>query len=639
MILRQPEAPPSAPPLPCGTAVFDLIQRNPRATAELSFPYFCYYYLRSHFEYGFGKFQYPIMEKLQELQPNIHTLLLLPREHGKSTLITFAFVLWKICYRKKRHIVLGSSVTDTSEKFLANIKAELQSNELILRDFGDLVGEPLKDSVKRPWRAERVRTRNHVVIVATSTGATVRGLLERLPETLTPTGADANGNPTYTYSLYRPDLVIMDDIIDDKRILSKSVRDRTWWWFWKNLFPAMQMGEGNLIVVGTPLHDDDTISRLRNDKIQTTGWQKFVYPAANPDRPFDANGNPIDCLFPEKWARLDMTRPINDNDPVTGMPRTMYRSYLWWRSRELALAFGPEFLLRPMSDSMKFFNQADFGWYVVKSSSLRDEVFRTVFETTGKLLEYLPADLICTTTVDPAGTDERRMQQGTDPDYSVVMTTGYSPTTRKFYMVAVNRMRTTPFNMLRQILTHVQMFSAAHGARYVPDPDKPHEYYSGFPFFHIGVGVETVAFQKVLAPMFEEIAASLGMYPNVFEFPRGGRQGKRLRAMLPSTLSQNGLLMFPFPVPGYVDPDSDACIQELVTFPQPDGHDDCVDAFTDGIHILYAYSLLLGRGLLAEEAVQELLRNDYGFRALGRVGNIGQYITGTGEGLRAAVPA
>ena len=594
-------------------AMLTYCYNNPRATSEHSFQFFCQYYLPSHFDQGFGEFQYPIFDYLTNLKPGKHTLILFPREHGKSTLFTFAYLLWCICFRKKKHIIIPSAVVETAEKFLMNIKNELQSNALLIRDFGDLIDEPAARRGKRPSRAKYIRTANYVVVKVSSVGGPIRGALENLPKDLHADyiGESDDGEPIYRMSNCRPDLILLDDAVDDKRTMNRVVRDKTWNWFWMNLFSAQQMGESNITVVGTTLHEDDLVSRLLKDQSQTADWFKLCLPAANPDRPFDEHGNPIDCLFPEKWARLDYNRPIEVTDPLTGITKTVYRSFLWHRWRELGPAFEPEFLMRPIGAATRYFKREDFGWYVVKTEKISGDTFNDHYKQTGKLLEYLPDDLICVTTLDPAGTEDVA-ESTTDPDYTVVMTMGYSPTTKKFYMIALNRMRCSPGDMLRQVLIHLQMFDGRYGGKYLPNPGSTEGAYRGFPFRHLGVGIETVAFQKVLAPMLEELAQSLGMYPLVFELNRGNRRGKRLRAMLPATLCQNNMLMFPFIMQGMQDPSVEALLDELAGFPDGAPHDDTVDALSDGVHILHAYSLQLGRGLMGMAAIQELLSGDFG---------------------------
>lgn len=596
------------------------MRERPRETAAVSFPFFCMHYLAPHFDAGFGQFQLPLMEELSELRPGQHVLYLFPREHGKTTVYNFALTLWWICYRRKLHIGIISSTMDTSEKFLANIKSELENNQRIVDDFGDLSGERNeKTTKKRRWKTRYIKTTNFVIVFAGSTNGNVRGVNEALPGDLVKdfAGYDRSGAPLYNnMKLRRPDAFICDDIVDDKFIITKRVRDKTWWWFWKALYNATEASKSNILVVGTTLHEDDVVSRLWNDKVQTSQWKKQRLSAVNPDHPFDINGEPVDLLFPEKWGKIDYNRPLKVYDEDTGGERIEYRTLIWWKHHDLGAAFGPEFLMRPMLASAKFFSKKWFNWYAIKTKRITPQLQQKVLMNTGKMLEYLPSDLICVTTVDPAGTEQERADaDATDPDYTVVCTMGYSPSTRRFYVVGLNRMRCSPGQMLQSMLIHYQMYNKNYGGKYVPDVSSPRDYYLGFPFQHIGIGIETVAFQRVLATMLEEIAPQLGIYPTVIELDRKDKRSKRLRAMGPSALCQQGLLVFPSPlIPGACGEDMLAAIDELDAYPQG-AHDDTVDAVVDGMEILNGLALTINRGMVGEAAVQELMSGAFGFRA------------------------
>ena len=619
--------------------VRDWAMRNPKAAAEHDFGFFCLYYLQPHFDQGFAEFQYDLYWLLNQLRSGQNILALFAREHGKSTLFTFAFNLWCICYRKKKFIVIPSAVKDTAEKFLANIKSELEYNSLIQRDFGDLVGDLNRQQDKknaRFWRASFIHTTNHVVVMITSVRGTVRGLVQNLPEDLNRDFLGTNprtGEPVYRTKSIRPDLILLDDALDDKSIGTPETRNKTWDWFWKNAFSAMGMGKGNVIIVGTTLHDDDLVMRLWRDKKQTPGivvdfgeklrdkwktyagrppWVKLKLPACDPDNPFDENGMPNGCLFPEKWGRLDYSRPIYTRNPETGQTETKYFSFLWWRAKELGPAFDPEFLMRPISSSTRYFNIDDLQEYVVAGRIEGTEVFTAYHNTTGKYLEYLPGDLICVTSVDPAAVDEARVKVGSDPDYTAIETWGFSPSRQRFYLVAVDHGRFKPGQIIQRTLVHCQMFNQHFGGKFIPDKDKPHEYLAGFPFFHLGVAIETVAFQKALATLFEEMATALGYYPTVFEMNRGSQHGKLLRAMLPAHLASQKLLSIPYQLVGQPSEAVDALIEEFRMFPGGP-HDDLVDAAVDAITVLHSYSLQLGRGLTGLQAVQELLSGNFAF--------------------------
>src|SRR6185437_11827605 len=63
-----------------------------------------------------------------------------PREHAKSTIVSVIFVLYCICYKLRRFIVLISDTQDQAALQMAAVKAELEFNDKLRDDFGDLVG-------------------------------------------------------------------------------------------------------------------------------------------------------------------------------------------------------------------------------------------------------------------------------------------------------------------------------------------------------------------------------------------------------------------------------------------------------------------------------------------------------------------
>lgn len=618
------------------------MRTSPKDIAEHHFELFCSYYLGAHFDFGFATFQYDLFDEIKNIAPGRSYLYLFPREHGKTTLWTFAYVLWNMLYRKKRHIGIFSAVTGTSEKFLANIKAEITNNPLIVQDFGVLIPEEKKNQ-RRSWKSSHIRTANHVVVTAGSTGTAPRGTIETLPVDLENVwGLDEDGNPVYRMKSTRFDLLIGDDLLDDKKVMTKEARDRTWAWFWQALVPAQQMGEGNIILVGTTIHSDDLMSRLWEDKTQTRFWRKRMFPACNPDKPFDEHGNPVDCLFPERWGKLDYSRPMEVVNPETGALSVEYRSFLWHRAQELGPLFGPEFLLRPIDVTMRFFDESNYGWYHIPAATPPGvDMPGACMALYGKALEALPADLICVSALDPAGTDAKQARNATsDPDWTAIVTAGYSQTTRKFYTLAVSRGRYKPGEMLAHLIMHYQLFSRDHGAMYVPDPANPRDVIHGLPFQHLGLVLETVAFQKVLSGMLSDIAVALGITPIVYEAKRGAGTGKLMRAMLPAALVQQGSVMFPFQTPGTYDPAMQALFDELRVFPSGSSHDDVTDALTDTLHVLHMFSLGLGRGFGGAQIAEQIQNSRYGINiASGDVSQIVAALERAGDPMSAARPA
>ncbi len=123
------------------------------------------------------------------------------RGHGKSVLMSLIYPLWAICtgqrrLGRKQFIVIISASSAISEGFLSALTRELQENELIRADFGNLVG-------RQKWTSTEILTANGVRVVAKGVGSSLRGM--RSFES-------------------RPDLIICDDLEDDEGVQNADQR-------------------------------------------------------------------------------------------------------------------------------------------------------------------------------------------------------------------------------------------------------------------------------------------------------------------------------------------------------------------------------------------------------------------------------
>ena len=64
-----------------------------------------------------------------------------PRGHGKSILAGLAFPLWCICERKRKNIVIITHEQGLATQFVRDIRNELETNEAIIGEYGDLCEE------------------------------------------------------------------------------------------------------------------------------------------------------------------------------------------------------------------------------------------------------------------------------------------------------------------------------------------------------------------------------------------------------------------------------------------------------------------------------------------------------------------
>jgi predicted phage terminase large subunit-like protein len=239
-------------------------QRVARGKAD--FQWFCRYYLADYFPSEAAAFHRELSE-LVDTQERV--VCAAPREHAKSTVVSFAKVIHSICYQLAHFVVIFRDSDDVAQQNTNDIRQELESNERLIEDFGSLYN-------KRKWAEGEFVTRTQIKVIARGRGSSARGL---------------------RYKQWRPDLVIVDDIEDDEGVESRQQRDKLERWFNRVVLNIIGPG-GRMFMVGTVLHHDSLLSRLlkRTDVFVTRIW-----------RAIQDNGKP---LWPARWplSRLEAKR-------------------------------------------------------------------------------------------------------------------------------------------------------------------------------------------------------------------------------------------------------------------------------------------------------------------------------------------
>lgn len=221
-----------------------------------SFPAWIAKYLSSWFTHAPSPFHRWLADELDGLTRNRGQRLdvLAPRGSAKSTLSTFAYPLYLAVHGAEPYIVLTSDTSAQAYKYLEAIRAELEDNDLLARDYPHVFG-------KGPtWRDDRLKLRNGVVIEALSTGMKLRGRRNRR---------------------HRVSLAVVDDPQNTKHILSPLQRERSWEWLTKDVCNAGGP-DTNVVVLGTALHEECIVCKLQ----KTPGWRsrKFQSVISWPDR-------------------------------------------------------------------------------------------------------------------------------------------------------------------------------------------------------------------------------------------------------------------------------------------------------------------------------------------------------------------
>ena len=173
-----------------------------------------------------------------------------PRGHGKSQVLSHLLPLHCICYKTKRNILIISDTLDQAKSFISAIKTELEENELLRADFGDLVSE-------EKWSQDKIVTSNKVQVFGRGAGQKLRG-------------AKAFGS-------VRPDLIVVDDLENDEQVLTEQQRKKLFDWFMKALLPTGSPTT-DYVYIGTVLHYESLLQKLLTEPTFSM-WNRKRYQA------------------------------------------------------------------------------------------------------------------------------------------------------------------------------------------------------------------------------------------------------------------------------------------------------------------------------------------------------------------------
>ncbi len=215
------------------------IQGSPdfrRALTRESFSWFFATYFTHYITCPTAEFQRAIMDLLQN-DDILKVAITAFRGSAKSTIATLAYPIWAMIGKPtKKYALVVSQTQELSKQILTNMKQELSSNDLLIRDFGPFT------EVADEWRANSfVIPQYNSRISAISQSESIRGLRHRQ---------------------YRPDLIVIDDVEDLESVKTKESRDRLWDWFTGEVMPIGDIGT-KIVVVGNLLHEDSLMMRLK----------------------------------------------------------------------------------------------------------------------------------------------------------------------------------------------------------------------------------------------------------------------------------------------------------------------------------------------------------------------------------------
>ena len=278
-------------------------------------------------------------EKEWEGKMNLNTLVLAaPRNHSKSTLISFLYVIWSLVTQRKFFVVIISDIARISTSHSRNIKEELESNQRLRNDWGIVLGKDW-DEIDGSVRGEKEKWTDEEFVIGfkkwDKTKGTWSGELEDRAKVL----ARMANNPLrgLRFGHRRPDLVIADDLENDELVDTSIQREKLANWWDSAVEPMIEPPPvGQIILVGTVLHYGSLLNKMlqRTDLYVTRRYQA-VTSAEN------ELGQKVQVpLWPERFTleRLSSLKAKNVlafqkeymNDPRDDTTRTFRSSWMQW---------------------------------------------------------------------------------------------------------------------------------------------------------------------------------------------------------------------------------------------------------------------------------------------------------------------
>lgn len=215
------------------------IVQNPkvrRATTRACHHWFFHIYFSHYIKYKTAEFHRELFELTEDTSAK--TLVIEAfRGSGKTTIMGTSYAIWSILGCQQRKFVLIIAKTESqARQYLANIKMELESNRLLRSDLGPFE-EPNDE-----WRAVSIVLPQYKArITVASIDNSIRGIKH---------GAN------------RPDLIICDDLEDLDIVKTAESRNKIFGWLMGDIIPLGDK-DTRLIVIGTKLHNDSIIMRLK----------------------------------------------------------------------------------------------------------------------------------------------------------------------------------------------------------------------------------------------------------------------------------------------------------------------------------------------------------------------------------------
>ena len=266
----------------------------------------------------FGQTYFP--DHFPSNHPELHTDMLaimssarkrkaiaVPRGHAKSTVIGFLLAMYRICFQKRKFIIIVSDSEDKAKAFVMRIRSELEFNRKLIRDF-------TQDGFKSTdWAKTDFITKTGIRILAKGAGQSIRGELH----------LDT-----------RPDMIVLDDIETDENAGKEEILN----YVLTNVIPSVnRMGDYEICYVGTIIKDMSVLHRmLINPEWASAKWEaqdengEMIAPMLLPKSEYDSTKR----MYKE-LGKMSLFYAENHNNPMVADDEMTFKKEFFQEYHEL----------------------------------------------------------------------------------------------------------------------------------------------------------------------------------------------------------------------------------------------------------------------------------------------------------------
>ena len=304
-----------------------------------SFFHFCMFYMQDRFELEPADFHKDILNSLDSIDDMDRYLAIIGfRGSAKSTILE-VFAIWSMLNGNHNFIVYIGATIDDAEMALANIRDEIEQNDMLRKDFGIELEDSSTGGFREKW-SEKQMTIGNCTIIAKSKGSKIRGV---------------------KFKKARIDLIIGDDLEDVQDAKTKEKRKKTRSWFFTEVLPATKQGVQDthvkVVLIGNLVHRDCLIANLSKGDIVKV--HRFPLIDENGEITWKGLYPDMEAVEKEKakvmlageglghviWAREYLLKSVDEEDMVLKLEDIQYYPDEWLQRKPVAAGVGVDFAI------------------------------------------------------------------------------------------------------------------------------------------------------------------------------------------------------------------------------------------------------------------------------------------------------